>query len=858
MKTNQRNSRLKLLSVATGLALIFLGGTSQSVVAQATNTFPTTGNAGAGTTTPAVTLESSVNVAADTPVLRLSNRDTTGWSPNLEFWSGYGGGKVTTVFRSQASGTNGGFFDLQVRDQTTNLLKSRLFIDNAGNVGIGTNSPGARFAVTANTAATNATVTVTPDGTNNYYAGNNHDALFVDGSLMGPHGNYSSAIVRLLRLRAQTGLDVVTIGRTGDMLVSPETRFAPYSLKLGPDASNSYYAGSDYDILLINGTGLGNHGVYTGKTLRPLRVTNASGGDAFVIARDGNATFGGNVTVTGAVNSAGGFCINGDCKTAWSQLGGGGGSSPWTPSGSNVYFTGGNVGIGTTSPAGPIDVRDSSGRQILWNMPASGHTFLSANGGNVHVSANLYFNGTNWNRINTAAPGGMWWAGGDGTLGVLQTGAGANPVSAFSWPFFINTNGNIGIGTASPMQGKLVLSDTTPSAARIVLSGQEFYQAGNTSTDGIAFLLGVNRTGNRQLWFADSAAQTPNSTNTVIRISPNIAAIDALSTDATVNKQLQVGNGAGVYMPGNVGIGTLGPSYKLDVAGSVRSSSGGFIFPDGTVQTTAATGGGGGSQWTTSGSNLSYSAGNVGIGTTSPDSLAKLHVFGTGGFGQDIQTASNDWTRLRFVTPARTWGFFLDGGSAGLGPGKFGLYDYTGNAWRMVADTNGNVGIGTTNPTKKLEVNGDANVTGTITAGTINAKYQDVAEWVPTTHALSSGTVVVLNPTQSNQVMASAQAYDTRVAGVISEKPGITLGEAGADRVLVATTGRVLVKVDATRGPIHVGDLLVTSDQEGVAMKSVPVNLGGIELHRPGTIIGKALEPLEKGKGEILVLLSLQ
>jgi len=41
-------------------------------------------------------------------------------------------------------------------------------------------------------------------------------------------------------------------------------------------------------------------------------------------------------------------------------------------------------------------------------------------------------------------------------------------------------------------------------------------------------------------------------------------------------------------------------------------------------------------------------------------------------------------------------------------------------------------------------------------------------------------------------------------------------------------------------------------------MKSVPVNLGGVELHRPGTLIGKALEPLEKGVGEILVLLSLQ
>ena len=42
-------------------------------------------------------------------------------------------------------------------------------------------------------------------------------------------------------------------------------------------------------------------------------------------------------------------------------------------------------------------------------------------------------------------------------------------------------------------------------------------------------------------------------------------------------------------------------------------------------------------------------------------------------------------------------------------------------------------------------------------------------------------------------------------------------------------------------------------------MRSEPVNFGGIEMHRPGTLIGKALEPMAKGKkGEILVLLSLQ
>jgi hypothetical protein len=170
----------------------------------------------------------------------------------------------------------------------------------------------------------------------------------------------------------------------------------------------------------------------------------------------------------------------------------------------------------------------------------------------------------------------------------------------------------------------------------------------------------------------------------------------------------------------------------------------------------------------------------------------------------------------------------------------------------------GNIGIGTSSPAKKLDVAGDINASGTITAGNIVAKYQDVAEWVPAARALPAGTVVTLDVTTANQVVASVKAYDTRVAGVVSSAPGVILGESGENKILVATTGRVRLKVDATNGPIQIGDLLVTSDKEGVAMKSLAIDVGGIMIHRPGTIIGKALEPLEKGTGEILVLLSLQ
>lgn len=56
----------------------------------------------------------------------------------------------------------------------------------------------------------------------------------------------------------------------------------------------------------------------------------------------------------------------------------------------------------------------------------------------------------------------------------------------------------------------------------------------------------------------------------------------------------------------------------------------------------------------------------------------------------------------------------------------------------------------------------------------------------------------------------------------------------------------------------QIGYLLVSSEREGFAMKSMPIGVGGAHIHRPGTLLGKAREPLAKGTGEILVLLSLQ
>jgi hypothetical protein len=177
----------------------------------------------------------------------------------------------------------------------------------------------------------------------------------------------------------------------------------------------------------------------------------------------------------------------------------------------------------------------------------------------------------------------------------------------------------------------------------------------------------------------------------------------------------------------------------------------------------------------------------------------------------------------------------------------------------MTISRDGKVGIRVASPQVALDVAGDIRATGSITGATVvGAVYQDVAEWVPATNDLAAGTVVVLNGSHNNEVTASTKSYDTRVAGVVSAQPGLILGVGGESKEMIATTGRVRVLVDATNAPIEIGDLLVTSEQTGRAMKSAPVAIGGVEVHRPGTIVGKALEPLQSGTGEILVLLSLQ
>ncbi len=165
----------------------------------------------------------------------------------------------------------------------------------------------------------------------------------------------------------------------------------------------------------------------------------------------------------------------------------------------------------------------------------------------------------------------------------------------------------------------------------------------------------------------------------------------------------------------------------------------------------------------------------------------------------------------------------------------------------------GYIGIGTTNPLATLHVQGDI-----ITTGDIALKNADCAEEFVVENANKSEPGAVMVLTETGMLQESTEAYDKKVAGIVSGagdlKPGIVLDKQSesANRIPIALMGKVYCKVDAQYGSIEVGDLLTTSPTPGHAMKATEPTKAF------GAIIGKALRALDAGTGLIPVLVSLQ
>ena len=121
----------------------------------------------------------------------------------------------------------------------------------------------------------------------------------------------------------------------------------------------------------------------------------------------------------------------------------------------------------------------------------------------------------------------------------------------------------------------------------------------------------------------------------------------------------------------------------------------------------------------------------------------------------------------------------------------------------------------------------------TIFAKATSAQYADVAELYAADQKYDVGTVLVFGG--EHEVTTSAKSHDTAVAGTVSQQPAYVMnsGLQAAHPVAVALLGRVPCKI---MGPISKGDLLVASDQPGIACRL------DRSKFQPGCVIGKAVE----------------
>ena len=125
----------------------------------------------------------------------------------------------------------------------------------------------------------------------------------------------------------------------------------------------------------------------------------------------------------------------------------------------------------------------------------------------------------------------------------------------------------------------------------------------------------------------------------------------------------------------------------------------------------------------------------------------------------------------------------------------------------------------------------------------------DLAEKVNVSHPVEPGDVLSFNADNPNQYQKSQKPYSQLAAGVVSTKPGMTLGSSDrSTKATLALVGTVPVKATTENGLTEPGDLLTTSSKPGYAMVCKD------RSKCSGAIIGKALEYLEEGEGKILML----
>lgn len=342
---------------------------------------------------------------------------------------------------------------------------------------------------------------------------------------------------------------------------------------------------------------------------------------------------------------------------------------------------GSNVGIGLTNPSYRLTVMNSAGATV------------NIGGGNSNSIPAIAIQSTSGSWASSENGFAYYYNASDGDLDLYRKNNSTTEAHVMTWQ---RADGNVGIGLTSP-------SYKLHTIGQVAVQGDE------------ADLWLISTGGGAGVWRILGSA---GNTTKRFRVYDNDNGVDRFNINATGSIKFNA-YGSGTFT------GTAAYSLAVDSSGNIIETTNSSLSGTGTTNRVA--------YWTgastlAADADFSFDGTNVGIGVTNPYGPLEIYKSNSGGLGGFLNLNNNG-----SAVANETAVLFNDGG-AGASSGvraaisstvednpyygdikfKTGLGTYSSLNTRMIILGNGNVGIGTTSPAQKLEVNGNIKLSSTV------------------------------------------------------------------------------------------------------------------------------------------------
>jgi len=330
-----------------------------------------------------------------------------------------------------------------------------------------------------------------------------------------------------------------------------------------------------------------------------------------------------------------------------------------------------------------------------------------------------------------------------------------------------------------------------------------------------------------------------------------------ITGNAYVSSNLQVGEVANLYVDtenSRIGIGKTNPGFTLDVNGIVNATSlyvGGSQFI-----------GGGGSAWTESGSDIYYTDGSVGVGTTNPD--ATLHITGNTYVSSNLQVGQvanlyvdtiNSRVGIGKTDPEFTFDVNGDINFSGS------LYEdgspFVSSPWTIetvpdaLSYTDGSIGVGAANPEATLHITGNTYVSSNLQVGQVANLYVDTIN--SRVGINKSDPSVALDVNGATTISGVTDVTDSTVAkstttGALKVDGGIST----QDNVYVGRNVFITSNLNVDTSTLHVDSV---SSRVGIGKTdpSVPLDVSGATTISGVTTLNDSTASSSKDTGALIL-----